>query len=146
MFSCSPSVVARLDVTAVEVSGDGVGVDIVVKINLGSSIVLLVVLEFLLRAFTMIPPSTFSVTVFNGVVVVEVVVVIVVVVIVVVVIVVVVVVVEVVIVVNFVIDFFVVVTETVGPEVDESFLLRGLTGGVMRIEGRPLGFSELFPS
>ena len=139
MFSCSPSVVARLDVTAVEVSGDGVGVDIVVKINLGSSIVLLVVLEFLLRAFTMIPPSTFSVTVFNGVVVVEVVVVIVVVVVVVVV-------VEVVIVVNFVIDFFVVVTETVGPEVDESFLLRGLTGGVMRIEGRPLGFSELFPS
>ena len=111
----------------------------VVKINLGSSIVLLVVLEFLLRAFTMIPPSTFSVTVFNGVVVVEVVVVIVVVVVVVVV-------VEVVIVVNFVIDFFVVVTETVGPEVDESFLLRGLTGGVMRIEGRPLGFSELFPS
>ena len=144
MFSCSPSVVARLDVAAVEVSGDGVGVDIVVKINLGSSIVLLVVLEFLLRAFTMIPPSTFSVTVFNGVVVVEVVVVIVVVVIVVVVVVV--VVVEVVIVVNFVIDFFVVVTETVGPEVDESFLLRGLTGGVMRIEGRPLGFSELFPS
>ena len=139
MFSCSPSVVAKLDVATVEVSGDGVGVYIVVKINLGSSIVLLVVLEFLLRAFTMIPPSTFSVTVFNGVVVVEVVVVIVVVVVVVVV-------VEVVIVVNFVIDFFVVVTETVGPEVDESFLLRGLTGGVMRIEGRPLGFSELFPS
>ena len=139
MFSCCPSVVASLDVVAVEVSGDGVGVYIVVKINLGSSIVLLVVLEFLLRAFTMIPPSTFSVTVFNVVVVVEVVVVIVVVVVVVVV-------VEVVIVVNFVIDFFVVVTETVGPEVDESFLLRGLTGGVMRIEGRPLGFSELFPS
>ena len=143
MFSCSPSVVARLDVVAVEVSGDGVGVDIVVKINLGSSIVLLVVLEFLLRAFTMIPPSTFSVTVFNGVVVVEVVVVIVVVVVVVVV-------VEVVIVVNFVIDFFVVVTKPrVVPEVlDESFLLRGLdlAGGVIRIEGRPLGFSELFPS
>ena len=109
----------------------------VVKINLGSSIVLWVLWEFLLRAFTMMPPSTFNVTVFNVVVVVVVVVVMVVVVVV--------VVVEVV-VGNFVIDFFVVVTETVLPEVEESFLLRGLAGGVMRIEGRSLGFSELFPS
>ena len=140
MFSFSPTVVV-----AVEVSREVVGVDTgssvvlsVVKINLGSSIVLSVVFVFLLRAFTMMPPSTFTVTFFNVVVVVVVVVVMVVVVVV--------VVVEVV-VVNFVIDFFVVVTETsVVPEVDESFLLRGLTGGVMRIEGRTLGFSELFPS
>ena len=88
------------------------------------------------------PPSTFNVTVFEVVVVVDVVDVVVMVVVVVVVV----VVVEVII----VIDFFVVVTKPrVEPEVlDESFLLRGLglTGGVIRIEGRSLGFSELFPS
>ena len=30
-------------------------------------------------------------------------------------------------------------------KVEETFLLRGLAGGVIRIEGRFLGFSELFP-
>ena len=83
----------------------------------------------------MMPPSTFTVAVFNVVVVVVVVVVMVVVVVV--------VVVEVV-VANFVIDFFVVATETnVVPEVEETFLLRGLGGGVIRIEGRTLCFPSL---
>ena len=31
------------------------------------------------------------------------------------------------------------------PEIEETFLFRVLTGGVMRIEGRFLGFCELFP-
>ena len=142
-------VVARVEVVAVvvvsrEVLGEDIGVSVllsVVKINLGSSNVLWVVLAFFLRAFTIMPPSTFTVTVFDVVLVMVVVIVVVIVVVVVVV------VVEV-IVVNFVIDFFVVVTgPRVVPEVlDESFLLRGLAGGVMRIEGRALGFSELFPS
>ena len=90
----------------------------------------------------MMPPLTCTVAVFNVVVLVVVVVVVVIVVVVVVV-----VVVEVeVLVGNFVIDFFVVTETTVVSEVDESFLLRGLGGGVMRIEGRTLGFSGPFPS
>ena len=112
----------------------------VVKMNLGSRIGLGD--KFLLRALTMMPPSIFFDTVFD-------------------------VVTEsffVVVVVGDIFDvisflmLLVVVEVGVGvgvvavevvvdvvAKVDETFLLRGLAGGVIRIEGRFLGFSELFP-
>ena len=158
MFSAVKISSLAVDVSIVEVSGFVTAVVVVVcsvdasvvNMNFGSRIGLGE--EFLLRALTMMPPSTFTVTVFNvvtgsivvvvvvcdvfdietvliGVVVVEVV--------------------EDVVGVVAVEDVVGVVAVenvvAVVAKVEETFLLRGLAGGVIRIEGRFLGFSELFP-
>ena len=164
LFSASPVVVitstaCAVDVSAVDVSGVDVSdVDVsrlddvvlgvgcvdacVVKINFGSRMVL--GLESLLLALTMIPPSTLTVTVFSGGLGIFVVVVVVIVVVVVTFVVVVVFGVGKVLILVVVVavdDLVVVVVIMAG--VVETFLFLGLTGGVMRIEGRCLGFSEL---